>query len=114
MAVGIDSVGERRTFNRNIHRKFREIQGNLCRSEISSAESESVAADDSFPAAGREVDVFFPRADSEDITCSELVIDQMSVLTHFLWAVGGKKKKTCDQFQLHFLAETTREASNEP
>lgn len=92
MAVGIDSVGERRTFNRNIHGKFMEIQGNLCRSEISSAESESVAAGDSFPAAGREVDVFFPRADSEDITCSKLVIDQMSVLTHFLWAVGGGKQ----------------------
>lgn len=113
MVVGIDSVGERRTFIRNIHRKLIEIQGNLCRSGISSAESESVAADDSFPAAGREVDVFFPHTDSEDITCSALVIDQMSVLTHFLWAVG-EKNKTCDRFQLHFLAETTRETSNEP
>ncbi|TWW70667.1 Disco-interacting protein 2 -like protein C, partial [Takifugu flavidus] len=87
MVVGIDSVGERPTFIRNIHRKFIQIQGDLCRSEISSAESESVAADDSSPAAGRDVDVFFPHADSEDITCSELVIDQMSVLTHFLWAI---------------------------
>lgn len=85
MVVGIDSVGERATFIRNIHRKFIEIQGNLCRSEVSSA-------DDSFPAAGREVDVFFPHTDSEDITCSELVIDQMSVLTHFLWAVGENKQ----------------------
>lgn len=69
---------------------FIEIKGNLRRSETSSAQSESAAADDSVPAAGREVDVFFPHTDSEDFTCSELVIDQMSVLTHFLWAVGGK------------------------
>lgn len=52
----------------------------------------NLAADDSSPAAGRDVDVFSPHADSEDITCSELVIDQMSVLTHFLWAVGGGKQ----------------------
>lgn len=60
--------------------------------ESSCAESECVAADDWFSAAGPVVDVFFPHTDthSEDVTCSWLVIDQLSVLTHFVWEVGKK------------------------
>lgn len=73
----------------------------------------SLAADDLFPAAGPEVDVFFPHTDThgEDVTCSGLVIDQLSALTHFMWEVGGKNKHG-DQLQLRFLLER-RATSND-
>lgn len=64
----------------------------------------SLAADDSFPAAGPEVDVFFPHTDThgEDVTCSGLVIDQLSALTHFMWEVGGGKINTVTSYSFVF------------